>query len=47
MGDFVTAREFDQAIQFLSEKIDDDGFKVTHEKQDKTQWPRPGQKAFI
>jgi hypothetical protein len=34
-SDYVRTREFDRAVQFLSEKIDA-GFKVTHDKQDTT-----------
>jgi uncharacterized protein YcbX len=33
--DFITARELNMAVSFLSEKIDT-GFRVTHEKQDHT-----------
>lgn len=33
--DFITARELNMAVTFLSQKLDD-GFRVTHEKQDHT-----------
>lgn len=34
-SEFITARELNLAVTFLSEKIDT-GFKVTHDKQDYT-----------
>jgi len=34
-NEFITARELNMAVSFLSQKIDD-GFRVTHQKQDQT-----------